>query len=81
MRYFAIAKIRTSGPSNRVRGEFLVEFTGRTVGEARVWNAKRRRWTERLVDVMETTQVADWRSADQGDLKKFGCAYEGPIGC
>lgn len=79
-RYFAVASLRTQGPSNRVRGEFLVEFTGATAGAARVWNAKRRAWTRRIVDVLDVTQCADWRLAHASDLERFRCAYTGPLG-
>jgi hypothetical protein len=79
-RSFAVATLRTQGPSNKVRGEFLVEFTGATVGSARVWNASNKRWTTRIVDVMDLWQVADWRLAQPGDMIRFGHSYRGPLG-
>jgi hypothetical protein len=79
-RYFAVSQLKTLGPSNKVRGNFLVEFTGVTVGSARVWNKSKKSWSKRIVDLHDFVQCEDYKLATRLDLQKFGYDYTGPIG-
>jgi hypothetical protein len=70
LRYLRMAQLRTLGPSNKIRGWFLIEPTD---GEReRVWNARKKCWLKGTVNLWNQTQVADHRAATPADLAKVG---------
>lgn len=71
-RAFVVMQLRTMGPSNKIRGEFLGEVIDGDESKVRVWNKKQRHWTNRFVELNEETEVASWRGATYSDLLKFG---------
>lgn len=78
-RNFLVATLRTQGPCNKIRGEFLLEVVNDDWSRARIWNRSKKQWLRRRVNVECTVQVAGVRAALMGDLARFGIKYTGPI--